>query len=577
MTNDALPDYVRALLKPAAYPHTPASVELVQTHISYVFLAGDLVYKTKKPIDFGFIQQLDAETRRRFCEAEVRLNRRLAPDVYLDTVPITRLAGGGYAVEREGDPESEVVEHAVKMRRLPDDRTLDRLRVADDPPEGEIEGIIERLVDRLVAFHGAAEVVADDPDFAGATAVRSWWQREYGEAEGFIGETWLAEDAAALRSYVDATLGRQGALFDERLAQGRVVEGHGDLQAKHVYALEPPGPSDDGLVIVDCIEFNDWFHFRYLDIGYDIAFLAMDLEALGRAELGDEFAGRYIAAAGDETIGVLQPLHRAFRAFVRGKVESIGAQAEELPADQRARLAASAARYFRLAAAYAERTVAPSLTILVGASGTGKTLSVRHLLGRFSDWRTYLYLKSSHGSTSAFEEMVDAIAGEERPVLVIIEDIDRILESQGLTAEYFLNVLDGLLAPTAPVLWIATSNDPTGIEENLLDRPGRFDRVFVFNRPEAPERCRLIERYSPWPVAEGLLSRLAAVEAGLCGSHVREICHSAALYAVDEPCTYPDHLEREFEQMVGQHEASRRYGALIARPNGVGFGAGGGA
>ncbi|MEE8337796.1 MAG: AAA family ATPase [Dehalococcoidia bacterium] len=382
MTNDALPDYVRALLEPAAYPHAPASVELVQTHISYVFLAGDVVYKTKKPVDFGFIQQLDAETRRRFCEAELRLNRRLAPDVYLDTVAITRTAGGGYAVEREGEAGSEVVEHAVKMRRLPDDRTLDRLLDAGEPPPGLIEGIIERLVDRLVAFHGAAEVVADDPDFAGATAVRAWWQREYGEAEGFIGGTWIEQDAAALRSYVDATLDRQGALFDERLAQGRVVEGHGDLQAKHVYALEPPGPGDDELVIVDCIEFNDWFHFRYLDVGYDIAFLAMDLEALGRPDLGDEFAGRYIAATADETIGVLQPLHRAFRAFVRGKVESIGAQAEEVPAEQRAALAESAARYFRLASGYIERTVAPSLTILVGPSGTGKTLIGATLAGR---------------------------------------------------------------------------------------------------------------------------------------------------------------------------------------------------
>ena len=98
MTNDALPDYVRALLEPASYPHTPASVELVQTHISYVFLADDVVYKTKKPIDFGFIQQLDAETRQRFCEAEVRLNRRLAPDVYLDTVPIARLAAAQAAL-----------------------------------------------------------------------------------------------------------------------------------------------------------------------------------------------------------------------------------------------------------------------------------------------------------------------------------------------------------------------------------------------------------------------------------------------------------------------------------------------
>ncbi|HJM74936.1 MAG TPA: AAA family ATPase [Dehalococcoidia bacterium] len=375
MTNDALPDYVRALLEPASYPHTPASVELVQTHISYVFLADDVVYKTKKPIDFGFIQQLDAETRQRFCEAEVRLNRRLAPDVYLDTVPIARLADGGYAVEHEGEPGSEVIEHAVKMRRLPNDRTLDHLLAAGDLPEG----LIKRIVDRLVTFHGTAEVVADDRDFAGAPAERAWWQREYGEAEDNIGGTWLAEDAAALRSYVDATVEREAALFDERLALGRVVEGHGDLQAKHVYALSD---DVDDLVIVDCIEFNDWFHFRYLDVGYDVAFLAMDLEALGRSDLGDEFAGRYIAVADDETIGVLQPLHRAFRAFVRGKVESIGAHAEEVPAEQREQLAASAASYFRLSADYARRTAAPSLTVLVGASGTGKTLVGATLAGR---------------------------------------------------------------------------------------------------------------------------------------------------------------------------------------------------
>ena len=121
----ALPEYVRALLDPATYPHAPREVELRQTHISWVFLAGDLVYKTKKPVDFGFISQLDAETRERFCHAELRLNRRLAPGVYLDVVPVVRTPDGRHAVE--GDPASgEVVEHAVKMRRLPDDRTLRR-------------------------------------------------------------------------------------------------------------------------------------------------------------------------------------------------------------------------------------------------------------------------------------------------------------------------------------------------------------------------------------------------------------------------------------------------------------------
>ncbi|MDA0366227.1 MAG: AAA family ATPase [Chloroflexi bacterium] len=365
---DALPAYVRALLAPAAYPHHPASVVLKQTHLSYAFLADDLVYKTKKPVDFGFVAQLDAETRERFCHAEVQLNRRLAPDVYLDVAPVLRLADGGFAVEQPpaGRAVAAVEEWAVKMRRLPDDRTLAALLAARrDPPD-----LAERLVAKLAAFHAAAERVANDPSFAGAEAVTAWWRREYSEAAGFVGDTWEARDAARLNTFVDRQLTTHASLFDARLAAGRVVEGHGDLHAQHVYVL---GPAPEQLVIVDCIEFSDWFQFRYLDVGYDIAFLAMDLEARGYPELGDELAGRYLTATSDETLGVLQPLHRAFRAFVRGKVESIGAHAPEVPAEERQRLADSAAAYFTLAAQYADRREAPLLIVITGLSGTGKS------------------------------------------------------------------------------------------------------------------------------------------------------------------------------------------------------------
>ena len=371
----ALPDYVRGLLDPAAYPEAPHSVDLRQTHISYVFLAGEMVYKTKKPVDFGFIDQTDAGARARFCHAELRLNRRLAPDVYLDVVTVVRTPDGRFAVDGATEAGPQVVEWAVKMRRLPDDRTLDRLLDANAAPPQ----FIERIVRRLIAFHEAAEVVVNDPDFAGGPAERAWWQREYKEAEAFIGETWRPEDAQATRTFVEQTIEREQALFDDRLALRRVVEGHGDLQAKHVYALDNTG---EDLAIIDCIEFNDWFHFRYLDVGYDVAFLAMDLEALGRPDLGDELAGRYIAAAHDETMGPLQPLHRALRAFVRGKVESIGAGASELPEIERRALAASASRYFRLAAAYAERRAAPSLVLLAGLPATGKSTVAGTLAGR---------------------------------------------------------------------------------------------------------------------------------------------------------------------------------------------------
>jgi len=390
----SLPPFVRGLMQPSAYPHTPSSVRLVQTHISYVWIADDLVYKAKKPVDFGFINQLDAKTREAFCHLEVDLNRRLAPDVYLEVVPIIERADGTFAVEgpvRAGDGDGErVVEWAVKMRRLPDDRSLDQLIEADAVPSV----LPERLTRKLAAFHTAARRVEYDPAFAGIEAERAWWAREYREAEGNIGgaedgKTWRETDAATLRDFVETTLDAQADLFNERLAAGRVVEGHGDLHAKHVYVLGDGSAAetreddgDGGIAIVDCIEFTEWFHFRYLDVGYDIAFLAMDLEARGQRALGDEIAGRYIAATADETMGVLQPLHRAFRAFVRGKVESIGANDAGMEEAQRRELAGTAAGYFRLAARYAERQAPPALVMLCGLSGTGKTSVGGVLAGR---------------------------------------------------------------------------------------------------------------------------------------------------------------------------------------------------
>ena len=379
--SESLPPFVRGLMEASAYPHTPESVRLVQTHISYVWIADDLVYKAKKPVDFGFINQVDPKTREAFCHLEVDLNRRLAPDVYLEVVPIIQASDGGFRVEgpvREGET---VVEWAVKMRRLPEDRTLDQLIAKNTYPSD----LVERLTRKLAAFHEAARHLEYDPEFAGAPAERSWWAREYSEAEGNIGGTWTADDSATLRDFVARSLDEQAELFNERLAAGKVVEGHGDLHAKHVYVLGPQKTEkdeDDGIAIVDCIEFTEWFHFRYLDVSYDIAFLAMDLEARGERELGDEIAGRYIAITADETMGILQPLHRAFRAFVRGKVESIGANDTGMSEAERNALAESAAGYFRLAAQYAERQRPPSIIVLCGLSGTGKTSVGGALAGR---------------------------------------------------------------------------------------------------------------------------------------------------------------------------------------------------
>jgi len=297
--SEALPEYVRALLDPALYSHAPESVELVQTHISYVFLAGDRVFKTKKPVNFGFIDQVELEERRLNCEREVTLNNRLSSGVYLGVLKLLRLSDGAYTLT-EGEPPAgaDIVEYAVEMTRLPDDRILANMLERNEVPPT----LMRRLAARLLEFHEQADVVPNDPSFAGAEAERSWWAREQGEAESFIGSTWEPNDATTLKHYVAQLLDRESALFDERLANGRVIDGHGDLHAMHIYLI------DDEIVIVDCLEFTEWFQFRLEDAGYDIAFTAMDLEARGHRDMGEEVAGRYIAAAGDETMSVLQPL-----------------------------------------------------------------------------------------------------------------------------------------------------------------------------------------------------------------------------------------------------------------------------
>ena len=384
MSETPLPAWVRDLTEPRAYPARPAAVELVQTHISYVFLAGELVYKAKKSVDFSFIEQLSLERREHFCHEEVRINERLAPGVYLGVVPIVRLAGGrhvvdpgahGLAVRAGAVP---VVEWAVKMRRLPDERTLDQLlgAPAADP------GVAKLLAGTLLRFHEAAARAPGGADFAGARAERNWWERERDEARANIGGTWDPADASETMDFIAEALQREAALFDERADSGRVVEGHGDLQARHIYLLPAGDDGNTRVLAVDGIEFSENYRFRYLDVGYDLAFPAMDLESLGHGALGDELVGHYIVGSRDEALGVLQPLHRCQRAFVRGKVESLGARAEEIPPVARARLRASAARYFALAAEYARRRAKPALVLVCGLPGSGKSVLAGTVAGR---------------------------------------------------------------------------------------------------------------------------------------------------------------------------------------------------
>lgn len=365
-----------AMLRPQTYPHRPRTVELRQTHISYAFLAGEFVYKVKKPVHFPFIDASTLARRHRLCLEEVRLNRRLAPDVYLGVVPIVRGDGRLTLAEAPG-AEGTVEEYAVKMRRLAEEGMLDRMIAAGNVSVAQIRAIAARIA----AFHAAAG--AANGDAKGAAAKR--WT--YGSAaavwrlvRGNLLE--VEEDCAALitrreieelERFVHRFAELRWGLLNRRALGGHVCEGHGDLRCEHVSL------ADNTVRIIDCVEFNE--SLRYVDVASDVAFLAMDLDRLGAAELSDEFVAAYREASGDAGLGLLLPFYKLHRALVRAKVGSLTSRDPGVSAERRDAAAKSARDYLTLALGYANQT-RPALLVVCGMSGSGKTTVAERLQDR---------------------------------------------------------------------------------------------------------------------------------------------------------------------------------------------------
>jgi aminoglycoside phosphotransferase family enzyme/predicted kinase len=364
----SLQELIAALTDPRAYPFPVAGVEVRQTHISAVFLAGAYAYKVKKPVGLGFLDFTTLERRRHDCDEEVRLNRRLAPQVYLGVVPVTR-AGAALSVEGAG----EVVEWAVKMLRLPDGATLlQRLR------RGEVNAtLLESLARRVAVFHASAGEGDRVAAFGRFEVVAGNARENFVQAAPHVGLTVSRVVYERLRAVTEEVLGRLRTLIEDRARRGVPRDTHGDLHLDHVY-LFPDRPPPDDLVIIDCIEFNE--RFRFADPVADIAFLAMDLTFRGRRDLAAAFAEAYFRAAGDEEGRALLPFYAAYRAAVRGKVEGMEAAEPEVPAAERAAALGSARTHWLLALGELEEpSRRPCLVLVAGLPGVGKSTLARGL------------------------------------------------------------------------------------------------------------------------------------------------------------------------------------------------------
>jgi aminoglycoside phosphotransferase family enzyme len=331
-----LPELVEALLDPRAYPGNPGRIELVQTQISYVFLAGDFVYKAKKPVDMGFLDYTTLEKRRFFCHKEVELNRRLCPSAYLGVAPVTR-DNGIYLINGKGEP----LEYVVKMRRLPREAMMDALL-----PRGGVTGeMVGRVAEVIAAFHARAATDEEISRLGGLEAVVKNTEENFEQTEKYLDTIITPEVFRRIRDYTRDFIRDNTALFHRRAAGGRIRDCHGDLHASHVCFSE-------GICIYDCIEFID--RLRYSDVTADVAFLAMDLDHFGRADLADVFVREYVAAGGDTELPEMLNFYKCYRAYVRGKVSCFQYDDPHIAPEEREKSAAAARRYFELAESYIE-------------------------------------------------------------------------------------------------------------------------------------------------------------------------------------------------------------------------------
>jgi aminoglycoside phosphotransferase family enzyme/predicted kinase len=358
-----LAELIKALSAPAAYSEPVETVEVRQTHISVLFLTETYVYKVKKPVKPDFLDFSTLEKRHHFCREEVRLNRRLAPDVYLGVVPVVRTKSG---LRWEG--EGEVVEWAVKMRRLPAEATLqERLR------RGEVGAeLIESLARKIASFHRTADTNERIAVFGRFDGVARIIRDVLAHSAPQVGNTVSQTVFERIRERTEETLSRLRPLIEARAGRGVPRDTHGDLHLDHIYYFPDQKPPGD-LVIIDCIEFNE--RFRFIDPVADMAFTVMDLSFYGWRDLARAFVDTYFHSAGDEEGRELLPLYTAYRATVRGEVEGMLTAEKEVPETERAAAGQRAQAHWLLALSELEEPrKKPCLLLMAGLPGTGKSM-----------------------------------------------------------------------------------------------------------------------------------------------------------------------------------------------------------
>ncbi len=371
MTSEPGSRLIAALLRPSAYPHATGQLKLLETHISWVILTGQYAYKIKKPVDFGFVDFSSLSRRRFFCEEEVRLNRRLAPDLYLGVVPLV-----GTDDEAQIGGQGTPIEYAVKMRQFRQDHLFESLLARGALQETHIEAIAEQIA----AFHAATPRADPDDPWGTAETIHAAIEENLRHLLHSANTPQERLALGRLQEWNEQQWARLRDLFDERRRTGFVRECHGDLHLGNLVLI------DEVPTAFDCIEFNE--NLRWIDVVSEIAFLCMDLEVKGAKSLAYRFLNRYEAICGDYSGLRLWDFYRLYRAMVRAKVAGLTLQHTSNP-DQQAILRRDGQRYLDYGAALISPK-RPRLILTHGLSGSGKS----HIANALSASLPALWLRS---------------------------------------------------------------------------------------------------------------------------------------------------------------------------------------
>ncbi len=353
---------INSMLHPEVYDHPVKSIKLIETHISWVVLTGRFAYKIKKPVNFGFLDFSTLEKRRRYCEQELHLNRRLADAIYLDVVSITGTTDKP-VISKKGD----AFEYAVKMAEFPQSAQLDNMLAAGELNVEHMDAIAHRVA----AFHQVIPVANNAIDYGSKGCIYQPVIENFVQINQHFKKKWFTATLDKLESWSHIEFKKLESVFEQRKHSGFIRECHGDMHLRNLVWL------DGKPFAFDCIEFNA--ALRWIDVVSDIAFLVMDLQDREQPHLANRFLNTYLESTGDYAGLSVLKFYLCYRAMVRAKVDALRLEQKNILASEEEHSLAEFSSYLELAVTYTQ-AVKPKLIVMRGVSASGKSTVSQQLL-----------------------------------------------------------------------------------------------------------------------------------------------------------------------------------------------------